>query len=61
MQAFVLAGEVIPIILIVALLALALRRSPLTGLLDPDKPWIPVILAASGTVLGIAVTVGVYG
>jgi len=61
MQALVLAGEVIPIILIVALLALALRRSPLTGLLDPDKPWIPVILAASGTVLGIAVTVGVYG
>jgi len=61
MQALVLAGEVIPIILIVALLALALRRSPLTGLLDPDKPWIPVILAAAGTVLGIAVTVGVYG
>ncbi len=60
-QALVLAGEIVPIVLIAALLVLARRRSPLTGLLDPDKPWVPILLAAAGIILGIAVTVGVYG
>ncbi len=61
MHTLVLPVEIISAILILALLALALRRSPLTGLLDPDKPWVPVILAAAGIILGLAATFGVYG